>query len=153
MNLLILAMLFCIIIIGVLLSAIFFYYDVLKKEYNQKQKISRNFKLLNRWFDRKIENERFIIEYLNDKGYQSVAIYGFGYLGELLYKDLRHFDVSVDYIIDNVAKNKDIKILSLKDELPKTDVIVVAVSYDYKNIENRIKTKVNVPVIFLEELL
>ena len=153
MILYILAMLICVIIIAVLLNAALFYYDILKKEYNQKQKLSRNFKLINRWFEKKIENDDFIIEYLNDKGYRSVAIYGFGYIGELLYKDLRHFDVSVNYIIDNAAKNKDIRIFSLKDDLPKTDVIVVAVSYDYENIETRIKSKVNVPVVFLEEML
>jgi len=153
MKLLIVGLIICIIIIVVLVCALGFCYDVLKREYSGKQKVTRNFKLLNWWFEKKIENEKFIPEYLSQRGYKSVAIYGFGYMGELLYKDMRRFNVAVDYIIDNTAKNTDLKIFTLKDELPKTDAIIVAVSYDYESIEKKIKEKTNVPVVFLEEML
>jgi len=153
MKLLVAGLIICIIIIAVLVYALFFCYDVLKREYSQKQKMTRNFKLLNLWFEKKIMDEKFIAQYLSDRKYNSVAIYGFGYIGELLYKELRHLSINVDYIIDNATKNTGLKVLSLKDEFPKTDAVIVAVSYDYENIEKKIVAKTDAPVVFLEEML
>ena len=148
-----------IIFIIVLLVAVialystYFLYGMFKTKCNQHKKTNRNFSFLREWMNRKIDNNNFIADIIKEKGYGTVAIYGYGFLGELLYKELVSAGVNVNYIIDNSKKTGNIPIYSLKDNLPETDMIIVAVTYDYKAIDEKLSTKVKADIVFLEELI
>lgn len=89
-----------------------------------------------------IEHERKdISNLLNEMGYRTIGIYGYGYLGKLLYKVLDPNRVSVKCIIDRQFGEKGDFYLSLEQKLPDTDVIIVTSPYYYEEIRTSIKAK------------
>ena len=84
-----------------------------------------------------IEHERkSIAEQLKKLGYQDIAVYGYGYLGQLLMKCLRESEVNVKYLID---KNKDVKDWGLKtylpnEKFPQADLIIVTSDFYFEEI-------------------
>lgn len=86
-----------------------------------------------------------------------ILIYGWGYLGNLLFRELEHTSVKVKGIIErrSVGDICDIPIYSLQDDLPKADAVIVTVLYDTEKIRSDIGEKIgqDCMVICLEELI
>ena len=82
-------------------------------------------------------------------------IYGWGYLGNLLFMELENSHIKVKGILDRrqVANIYNILIYTLDSSLPKVDAIVVTVLYDEKKIREDIEKAVSCPIINLEELI
>lgn len=87
-----------------------------------------------------IQEDRYIGEYLYDHGFHSIAIYGRGKIGTLLYQELRNSKVKVKCFVDEVTREEfkgidDIPNIVIKD-ISKQDVdaVVVTPCFDMKNI-------------------
>lgn len=89
-----------------------------------------------------IEHEqKNISNLINEMGYRTVGIYGYGYLGKLLYKVLDPDKVRVTCIIDRQFNEKSDFYISLDRNLPDSDVIIVTSPYYYEEIRKEIKAK------------
>ena len=83
--------------------------------------------------------------HLNDMGIQSAAIYGMGYIGSYIFKDLLMCGYDVRYVIDKkempYLSAIDIDSFKIKDNLPKVDVIILTPSYGCDAIKKEIKSR------------
>ncbi len=119
------------------------------------EKFIKYFGLLDRWLWLKLQ-DKGIKEFFELKGYQKIAIYGFGEIGNRLYEELsRTSDVRVIYVIDSNAdkKRSHLKVYKPQDALPEVDVIVVSVDYIYDEIAELLSDKVNCPIISIDDVV
>lgn len=112
------------------------------------------FLLMNKWMKTKQEG-RHIKEYLEKRGYKSVAIYGLSHVGKCLLEELKDCDVEIKYAVDKNAGAifSDIQVYSPEDDLPKADVMVVTAVYYFEDIYNNLKNKVVFPIVSLKDIL
>lgn len=99
-------------------------------------------------FGKKIE------DYLKEKGYHSVLIYGMGRFGRILLDELENSDIDVPAAIDQNAKNKfeDVRVISPDDEFPKADCIVVTPLTGINEIKKMLRDKAGCDILSLDEL-
>lgn len=143
------------IVIVIMGYVIFFLYDAFKQKSIQYNRVKRNFLLLWDWKDIESMNCQGLDSILQKKGYNRIIIYGWGYLGEQLYKELRDTLIEVKGILDRKHVSNFYKISSytLHDELPDADAVIVTVSYDIERIKKDISEIAAYPILDLEELL
>lgn len=124
----------------------------LKKEINNSDKNLSRALLLNKWLDLKQENKS-LSEYFVQNNYKEISIYGMGYVGERLIKELKGTGITIKYIIDKNAAciDSDYRVCSLNDELARVDVVVVSLTYYFEEIKEELQKRVKCPIISLEE--
>ena len=94
-----------------------------------------------------------ISDYLYSKNYKSIAIYGFGTVGELLLNEISSSNINIKYIIDKEKKyTGDIPLISPDDVFSPVDVIIVTPVYYYANIRNLINKKTKIKVVSLFDI-
>ncbi|MDE6567099.1 MAG: hypothetical protein K2K70_05140 [Lachnospiraceae bacterium] len=96
-----------------------------------------------------------ISKYFRENQYHTIAIYGMSYLGERLLAALRGTDIEVKYCIDKRAEKLSgtETVMSMEDELPKVDAIIVTAVYFFDEIEDELSEKVDCPIISLEDVV
>ena len=112
------------------------------------------FLCMNQWMNEYLEEKR-IEEFLQKKGYYSIAVYGIGYMGRTLLAALKGTGIQVQYVIDK-RKTKDgmgFKVYGPEDVLPMVDVVVVTAIADYGLIKETLEKKGINSVISLEEII
>lgn len=121
---------------------------------NTEEKYAALFYLMNYWLMLK-QNNHSVGEYLWEKEYRHIGIYGISHMGINLIKDLDSAGVKVDYAIDrNVDKLcMDIKIFSPDEGPEKVDAIVVTVLDCFNEIKEKLQEKVDCPIISLEDVI
>lgn len=128
------------------------------KTIGERDKKIDKFKLyynaLNQWLNIK-QCGKSIEKYFVENNYKTIAIYGMGEMGNRLYEDLKNSGVTVKYAIDKKADEtfSEVEVLSLEDELPEVDVIVVSAIFAFEEIEKDITEVCNIPVVSLEDVL
>ncbi len=112
------------------------------------------YNVLNQWMMLK-NNGVPLKQYFEDNGYQSLAIYGMGEIGNRLYEELKDTDIKVEYAIDQSAGSAfaALTVYGLEDELQPVDVIVVTAVFAFDEIEDELCGKTDIPVISLEEIV
>lgn len=124
----------------------------------QKILADENVKLLHvmsEWMKTKT-NGRTISDYLIEKGYYNVAIYGMGILGDCLFNELRHGKVVVKYAIDENAEEiySQVELYKPSDTIPAVDAIIMTDLSKSKNIRKQLKCEKEYPeIVFLEEII
>lgn len=107
--------------------------------YLQKKadKFEQYMKLLDCWMEMR-EKGITVVEYLQDKNINKVAIYGFGNFGRHLLWELKQSDISVEYIIDQQGEkiNAPLPVFLPTDNLPDSDVIIVTTFWIFDKIRN-----------------
>ena len=108
-------------------------------------------------FCKKIQSGKHIYEAL-DKDAESVAIYGMGDIGRIVFNDLISTnEFSVPYCIDNRAKMVDLGVdcvrLSDLSEREKPDIVIVTVPGDFDVIRKSILKVFNTKVISVMDLI
>ena len=127
-----------------------------KESKRKNDKLYKSYVLLIEWLSWK-SRKKNIAEWLLNRDIKSVAIYGMGELGNRLYEDLSKFEdvINVNYVIDNNITNtfSELPVLSLEDNLPKVDAIIVTPFFAFESIENPIKKKLpDTNIISLAEI-
>lgn len=130
------------------------YNNILENYEKRLNKFVNYFELLNKWLWLKLQNKSIGI-YFKNQNYHNVAIYGMGKIGKRLYEELSQIsNISVKYAID---KNKKISnvlpILSLEEELPDVDIIIVTNNYIYSQIYELLKKKTNSPIVSIDDVI
>lgn len=97
-----------------------------------------------------------IDDYLEEKGYKNIAIYGMGGLGERFYDELRDSKINVCYAIDKNTCSiySELSIMQpdgyLEDNI---DAVIVTAVHVYNDVEKKLSEKLTVPIISLEDLI
>lgn len=86
---------------------------------------------------------KHIENYLLDKGYSAIAIYGMSYMGTTLLGDVDRNMIDIRYGIDAKADKitSSIPVFFPKDELPEADVIINTTTLDNEVIREGLKNK------------
>ena len=112
------------------------------------------FIMMNQWIKVKQEGKS-LANYLEEKGYFNIAIYGMSDAGQRLYEELNGTSIKIEYAIDrrtvDVAEN--IPIVSLDNVLHKVDAIVVTAIYDFPEIVKLLQNKTQDYIISLEQII
>lgn len=130
----------------------------LKKEIERIQMLSDKhnalFMLMNQWVRVKQEGKG-VTDYLNRKGYKKVAIYGMGYAGETLVRELQGSDIEIEYGIDREADNiyAEFKVVKPDGQLDKVDAIIVTSITFFDEIVDDLCIKIDCPIVSLEDIL
>ncbi|WP_251208677.1 hypothetical protein [Acetatifactor aquisgranensis] len=125
--------------------------SLLDEKYTKNQCIINTFDL---WLQQKQDNHQ-IQDFFLRNGFREIAIYGMHYLGEHLLRDLRETEITVKYAID---KNADkiacgVKVIPPDAELEKVDAIIVTAIYYFDDIEKQLASKIDCPIISLDDVL
>lgn len=96
-----------------------------------------------------------ISNFLSERGYKKVAIYGMSYIGERVLFELKNAGIEVAYGIDKRAGGvaSEIDILSTDDNLPRVDAVIVSETFFFEDVEPMLSEKLSCPVISLEEIV
>ncbi len=110
--------------------------------------------LYSKWMYARNEGKT-MAEYLKEKNYKTVAIYGMHYLGENLLEELGANDIEVIYAIDRNADklSAEVSLYRPEDELPCVDVIIVTAFYFFDEIQDYLQGRVDCPVLSIEDLI
>lgn len=124
-------------------------YESILKESNRYRK---KYELMYQWMKLK-QNDIKLIEFFQDRKLESIAIYGMGDLGELLYKELEDNQI-IKFGIDRQLKQNKIPIYSLENIKEKVDAIVITPVLITDEIEDQIYETLGVQTTFVfEEIL
>lgn len=95
-----------------------------------------------------------IKEYLINENIKSIAIYGIGRVGKLLFNELRKEEVLIEYTVDQyTAQIQNIcKMYRPEEELPDVDMMIVT-SYEYEEIKLEMQRKKIYNVVSVEDFL
>lgn len=112
------------------------------------------FLMMNQWVKVKQEGKN-LKEYFEKKGYKKIAIYGMSYAGETLLDELDKSEIEVAYAIDKNANSiyLNIDTVTIEADLQEVDAVVVTAITFYDEIEEKLKEKLNCPVLSLEDIL
>jgi len=125
-----------------------------KKHRSNSEKHLAMFMLMNQWVRLKQENIS-VGEYLVQKGYHKIAIYGMNYVGETLLFELKDSPVEVAYGIDRNAEDihLDIPIVAPEEELEQVDAIIVTAFSYFNDISEMLSSKTDGDIISVEDII
>ena len=109
---------------------------------------------MNHWLKLKGQG-RSISQYLSERSYNRIAVYGWGELGKRLYEELKTAEIEVVCIIDRCAKpdGKTVSVDEFREEFYDISAVVVTAIYDFDNIYHILRGRVNCPILSLEEVV
>lgn len=126
---------------------------IIEQKVKDSEKFRCMYRLTERWMRIK-DKQGNLADYFNNYRYKKIAIYGMAELGQHLVKELENSGLEIAYGIDkNVNVSSKITILSLDDDLPIVDVIVVTAVAYFDEIEGELSKKTNAKVISLEDII
>lgn len=137
------------------------YLYLLKKENKQTneciglvKKNERIIKDYEQWMKLRKEGKG-VADYLKEYYFETVAIYGLGYMGRTLLGELEEEHIKVKYIIDQNISSimSEIPCYKPDENLPEVDAIIVTAVGAYDAIEEKLLDKVKCPIISLEDIL
>lgn len=110
--------------------------------------------ILDLWMTKR-EKGFFIVDWLKNKSYKRIAIYGYGIFGRHLCDELHDSEINIEYIID---QRKDsihtgYMVYLPSEALPEVDVIVVTAIYDYHIVYKKLKEKEINKIVSLKAIL
>lgn len=118
------------------------------------RKLSQYFRLLSKWLDVEIQAADFFA-YFRKRGIQTVAIYGMGRIGRLIYDKLRkNGEIDVLYAIDkSLPLFFDLPVFKPTDSLPETDCIIVSINSQFGDIKTQLEKVTPIPVVCIDEIV
>ena len=108
--------------------------------------------LLDRFLE-KVQNGISLEKQLKNRGFHTVAIYGMGRLGKILYRELKNI---VSYEIDknrNTVYGENVVLMTPEEELPKVDLVIITTVYGKEEIRRHLARKMGCEIMTLGEVL
>lgn len=95
------------------------------------------------------------MDFFEDNGYKSIAIYGMSYLGERLMDELKDSGIEVRYAIDRNAENiyAGVEVKKPEDDLEEVDAVIVTAVFFFDEIEEQLEKILDCPIISLEDIV
>lgn len=128
-----------------------------KEKARQKQLADKHLALLImmcEWIRTKQEGKS-LADYLKEKGYKRVAIYGLSYVGERVLDELRDNGIEVVYAVDKKTDPVyfDVEICRPEEELEEVDVVIVTAITFFDEIKVMMEEKLQCPILSLEDII
>ena len=118
---------------------------------NRLSEIRESHYVLTMWLKSHFGNS--IGSYLKERGIQSIAIYGYGFFGEILYQEIQNTDIEISYIIDQ-RKQIDTNVLIIEPQAQWRQVDAIIISpLAYSGILREWKDKLIYPTYILKNIL
>ena len=117
--------------------------------------LKRNYELALSWISMK-NCAGLLKRYLQDKGINSIAIYGCGTHGKLLETELKKNGIDNLFGIDKRAAyiKSDMPLYDLgTDKYPHSDLMIISVLGHYSTIESSMRDKLKCPIIEIDEFI
>ena len=101
------------------------------------------------------QDQKSIATWLYERSYRTIAIYGMGYVGECLIKDLKGSNVEIKYAIDKKKKvlQSGMEMLSPDEELQKVDAVIVTAIASFDLIQGVLLKKTDMPIVSFADIL
>lgn len=112
------------------------------------------FQILNQWMRLKEKNES-LERYFVENHFKTIAIYGMGVMGKHLAEELKDSEhVEIVYGIDQAADRMrfPFQVLKADEDLSDVDVIIVTPVLEFDNIREKLRKKLECPIISLAEV-
>lgn len=113
------------------------------------------FRMFVRLLDLKLDG-KLISQYILDKKYSGVAVYGLGRVGKTIIKVLMDEKIQVVYGIDqNEYKDRMycFPVYTLQDKLKDIDIIIVTIEEEYLYIKEQLEKRVKADIVCVSDLL
>ena len=125
-----------------------------EKKAEKVDKFKGYYNMLNQWLILKQEG-KCLSEYFKANGYQTIAIYGMGEMGNRLYEELKKSDIEIKYAVDKNAAStySELDVIEPEDDFAPVDVIVVTATFAFEEIEEELSERVDFPIISLEDVV
>lgn len=106
-------------------------------------------------WNEKLQSGRSLEEYFLKRGYNKIAIYGMGDIGQLFYSEIKKTRVNVEYVLDMNAGRviADIPVYYPKEGRGEVDVVVVTPIQYYETIKSNINDTYKCPIVSLEDVV
>ena len=145
------------ILAGILCGSIIINRSLVKQlfcERNESEKNRQLYNLMSNWVRLKQKGLN-IGDYLKERGYLNVAIYGMNIVGEYLIKELSNSGITIKYGIDKNAQNiySDITLLLPEDVSEPVDAIIITPIFYYNEILMEMRDKVDTNYLSIEEII
>lgn len=116
------------------------------------EKYNRQYHLLHRWMKAK-ESGVGLEKLFHSKGWDSIAIYGAGELGQHLVAEFDNTNIKIKCVIDKKRREIDgILSLSLDDDIPEVDVLIVTPVFAFREISKDMSNRVRCAIVSLESI-
>ncbi len=119
---------------------------------------NRKWKTMHLWMENKIAGKE-LSEYLKNKNIKTVAVYGLGYIGDLVIRDLLKSSINIKYGIDmdtykaGKYKKYNLEVVPPKNVSESVDMIIVTVEYGLDIISEELRKVTRASIISFRELL
>jgi predicted metal-dependent RNase len=137
-------------------GALVYYFKnkIINSESKRLSKFKCYYNMLNQWLILKQDGKR-LEEYFINKGYQKIAIYGMGELGNRLFEELKNSSITVTYGIDKNSSNtySELEVYDLNEDLKEVDVIIVTAVFDFDKIQTSLSKIMKCPIISLDDVI
>lgn len=131
-----------------------FQQDCINKWKYQAIKNRGLFLLMNQWTSVK-QNGKEVKKYFIQNNINKIAIYGMGYVGIRLVKELRNSEIEVVYGIDKNAANiySEIELRTVEDELSDVDAVIVTLIDGFDEVYSVLSKKMDCRIIAIEDVI
>ena len=112
------------------------------------------FLLMNNW-TRLLQDKRTVADYFKKNNYYSISIYGYGYVGETLERELKNTGIKIEYIIDKNAEYMyaATKLITPEEEFENVDVVVVTAIDNNNTLINELQSKCSFNIVSIGDVL
>lgn len=120
-------------------------------------KFQEMFILAEKWL--RIHNEgKTIGNYMRTYGYQTIAIYGIGYLGQRVYDELLREGIGITYIVDKIFDDVIdmddwIPLLNPNNNLPQVDLIIITTVMEADDIKAMLTARYLYSIVNLSDII
>ncbi len=114
---------------------------VLKQEKKQSERKQLYNEIMQKWLVKRLNNIEPVKQYMKERNYKDVVIYGAGTLGKMVYDELRDSDVVIKFCDQSVTETDwlDREIMKLSDlENSDCDCVIVTPVHVYNGIKNNL---------------
>ncbi len=114
-----------------------------EKENNMTMSLSkyrRKNDYLQKWLSNKISGKE-IYAFLRERGYYSIALYGFGYIGRLLYTDLNRGGIDIPFVLDEKVTSQEGNQIEIKKPTAKYDdieAVIITTLFENQSIKDKL---------------
>ena len=129
----------------------------LRMIHNNKKNEYKNYAtfILNMQWIHNLQVGKSISNYLTEKGFREIAIYGMGDLGKALLNELNKSGIIVSYVIDKNAGEifLEIPVITPDSEFESVDAVIVTPFLQFEPIKEMLRRKINCPILSIADII
>lgn len=105
------------------------------------------------WMELETQNPNAVLDYLKQKGYKKIGIYGYDRMGKLLRKKLKDWN---PVVIDEMHKQMDPEVTTIhttEKRFPEMDLLIVSRFFEFEDLVDDIQSRTDAEIVPLDAFL